>query len=112
MQANEGRLGTVTENGSPNKIADIVDSQWHRIQGVGEIELSKDEGNNFVLCNLALHQITVKGAIASVHVFAANMALVVNASALSNVPGIIRRSEREAEPLLFYLVNKGFQLSR
>jgi hypothetical protein len=36
------------------------------------------------------------------------MALVVNASAVSDVPGIKRRSERQAEPLLFYLVNKGF----
>ena len=53
------------------------------------------------------HQITVKGAIGCVLVFADNVTQEVNAPALSRAAVRKRRSEQRAVPLDERLVNKG-----
>src|SRR5436305_4285029 len=100
VRANESRLRLVAEDNGANKNFIVVNSQWDRIQGAGDIQLKK----RWVL---RVHElITVKSAIASVQVFAYDMAFDVNAAALSHVPGVVRCHDRAAEVAVSQLENK------
>ena len=97
VQANEGRLRLITENDNANKVAGIVNSQWDRVP-----ERRRHRTEEVWVDQL----ITVKRAIAFIQVFADDMASVVNASALSQVPGVVQLMNRVAEVAVSELVNK------
>ena len=100
VQANEGRLCQVSKSTSTNKAAVIVNCEWKRVQGTGDVELE----------NIGvLQKITVKVHIACVQVFANGMAQDVDASALGIVPSVVRCRERRAEQLEAEFVNESLR---
>ena len=99
-QANEGWLRTVGKTSSTDKRAVVINGQWHRIHGAGDVDLCKR--GHFIVPE----EITMESVVACVQVFTDSVSSDIDSPALSIVPSVVWLGVRSAELAKAVLVNK------